>query len=348
MPDPRNCLNDFSTTGTNLGGKIPSFRVRDVRRDYENVKQRLSNIGDRIEGGINAAKSGEFLAGAFTAGLNEFRCPPTPYAAFFAQLQPPKFPFMFATRFYLYPEFEELFGGDQTFPDGHPQWFVKQSSRPNINYEYEEVNMYNFRTRVLKRSEFQAVTMVMYDDLKDATGSWWNTYIRLMSPVTNIAEQPLIFTEEGGMDWDTIDIDLLSSGTNLRNGSGDVNIANPAHTGIDPLGLSYSAGTGVLPSDSENGSVNIIKAIQIMHILEFGKKMVVYTYRNPKFTEIRFNELDWEQSGPSTVECTFQYDSFEISYKGEFSDESVQSINMPPAYPIKPDGPIVNIGPFSF
>jgi hypothetical protein len=349
MPDPRTCLKNFSTTGTNLGGRTPSFRTRDVRRDYENVQQTLENIGDRVEGGVNAAKNGDFLGGQFSSGLNELRCPPTPYASFFAALQPPKFPFMFATRFFMNPDFEDLFGGDQTFPYGHPQWFVKQSSRPNINYEYEEVNMYNFRTRILKRSEFQPVSMTMYDDLKDATGSWWNTYIRLMSPITNISEFGQLQLEELGMKWNTDDIND-AVGKQLRLKESDVT-GTGNNAGITPLGYDYSSGTGVLPTKPgtlDAGNVNILSAIQIIHILEFGKKMVLYTYRNPKFTEIRFNDLDWEQNGPSTVETTFQYDSFEISYKGAFSDKSVQSLNMPPAYPIKPDGPTVNLGPFSF
>jgi hypothetical protein len=348
MPDPRSCWKSFTTTGTNIGGRSPSFRTRDVRRDYNNVKQTLGNIGDRIEGGVNAAKRGDFLAGQFTSGLNELRCPPTPYASFFAEFQPPKFPFMFATKFNLNPDFAELFGGAQ-FPDGNPHWFVKQASRPNINYEYEEVNMYNFRTRVLKRSEFQPVNMTMYDDLKDATGSWWNTYIRLMSPITNIAEKTPAEHEEAGMDWDVGTIDSLIQ-TNLRRGDGDVTKATGTSTGTTPIGVDYSAGTGVLPSNpfTGAGNIDILQSIQIIHILEFGKKMVLYTYRNPKFTEIKFNDLDWEQNGPSVLDTTFHYDSFEISYKGNFSEESVTSIDMPPAYPIKPDGPIVNLGPFSF
>jgi len=338
MPDPRSCLKSFTTTGTNLGGRAPSFRTRDVRRDYDNVKQRLENIGDRIEGGVNAAKNGDFLAGQFTSGLNELRCPPTPYASFFAELQPPKFPFMFATKFTLHPDFDTLFGGPN-FPDGQPHWFVKQSGRPNINYEYEEVNMYNYRTRVLKRSEFQPVTMTMYDDLKDATGSFWNTYIRLMSPITNIVERPIQHLEEAGMNWNLSDLETATF-NDMRAGQGN-RFANPD-------GLVYSAGTGVLPTDSDLGSVNIIKWIQMMHILEFGKKAIIYAYRNPKFTEIRFNDLDWEQSGPSTIDATFHYDAMEITYKGDFSDKSVDSMDLPPAYPIKPDGPIINAGPFSF
>lgn len=346
MPDPRNCFRQFSTVGRNIGGRTPSFRLRDLRRDIDNVQTTLENIGDRIEGGIAAARRGDFVAGQFTSGLNELRCPPTPYASFFAQYQPPKFPFMFATRFFLHPDFNELFGG-AAFPDGQPHWFVKQSSRPNINYEYEEVNMYNYRTRVLRRSEFQPVTMTMYDDLKDATGSWWNTYIRLMSPITNIGEMTRQEYEERGMSWNVDNIGSLTL-ENLRVGSGAVSKATPTDTGITTPGLDYSAGTGVLPSDSDLGNVNILQAIQIIHILEFGKKMVLYTFRNPKFTEIRFNELDWEQSGPSTVETTFQYDAFEISYKGDFTEESVASVDMPPVYPINPEGPVVNAGPFSF
>lgn len=346
MPDPRSCWKAFTTTGTNIGGRSPSFRVRDVRRDYNNVQQTLENIGDRIEGGVNAAKRGDFLAGQFSSGLNEFRCPPTPYASFFAEFQPPKFPFMFATKFNLNPDFVELFGGAE-FPAGGPHWFVKQASRPNINYEYEEVNMYNYRTRVLRRSEFQPVNMIMYDDLKDATGSWWNTYIRLMSPITNIAEKTPAEREELGMGWDVGTINTLPQ-QNIRQGNGDITAASGSSTGIDPPGLTYSAGTAVLPSTLDTGNIDILQSIQIMHILEFGKKMVLYTYRNPKFTEIQFDELNWEQSGPSLLNTTFQYDSFEISYMGNFSEESVKSVDMPPAYPIKPDGPVVNAGPFSF
>jgi len=342
MPDPRMCLTSFTTTGTNLGGRSPSFRTRDLRRDYDNVQQTLENIGDRIEGGVNAFKRGDIVAGQFSSALNELRCPPTPYASFFSALQPPKFPFMFATKFELYPDFQTLFGGT-AFPDGAPYWFVKQATRPNMNYQYEEVNMYNYRTQVLRRSEFQPATITMYDDLKDATGSWWNTYIRLMSPITNIMEDAYASEyEESGMDWNAAETASLLT-EDLRTpdrATGGINTNQP--------GLDYAAGTGVLPSSSDLGNIQILKSIQVMHIIEFGKKAVIYTYRNPKFTEIRFNELDWEQSGPSTVEGTFVYDAFEISYKGAFTEESVNSLDLPPAYPIKVDGPVVNAGPFSF
>ena len=342
MPDPRNCLKNFTTTGTNLGGRSPSFRVRDLRRDRDNIQQTIENIGDRIEGGVDAFKREDFLAGQFTSALNELRCPPTPYASFFSQLQPPKFPFMFATKFELYPDFNDIFGGAE-YSGGAPYWFVKQATRPSINYEYEEVNMYNYRTRVLKRSEFPQATITMYDDLKDATGSWWNTYIRLMSPITNIVEDAYASEyEQSGMDWNENELQSLLT-EDLRTPDGNTGGINTTHPALD-----YAAGTGVLPSSLDTGNIQILKAIQMMHIIEYGKKAVIYTYRNPKFTEIRFNELDWEQSGPSTVEGTFVYDAFEISYKGNFTEESVVSLDLPPAYPIKVDGPVVNAGPFSF
>lgn len=78
---------------------------------------------------------------------------------------------------------------------------VKQANRPNITYEYEEVNMYNFRTKVIKNSVFEPIEVILIDDDKNYSMEFLMNYIRETVPITNGYTNSRFF-EESGMNFD--------------------------------------------------------------------------------------------------------------------------------------------------
>lgn len=326
--DPRRCLRDFLQTGRNLGRRPPSFSLRNLQRDIRSVKTRIENVKDRVEGAIGAVARGEFSPGQFLSITNEFRCPPTAYANYFGQHRPPKFKFMFFVEFKLNADFNEAFGLPW-FPS-EMWWFIKQSGRPNVNYEYEDVNMYNFRQKVLRRAVLNPVTIKMYDDLQDSSASFWNAFLRIQSPVTSMyptSTQNMF--ENYGMNWD--DIEKYKENLKLVRSARGESIDNR---------LNYSASTGVLPNASSGrgiGVTQLIKEINVYHLIDWGRKYVRYEYVNPRINSINFDELTWESSDPNVIDVEFEYDTFHIHFPLGVTDDLLQNGALPNLYPITPN-----------
>lgn len=328
--DPRSCLGEFVQTGRNLGKRPPSLSLRNVTRDFRATKTRLENIGDRVEGAVGAAIRGDFLPGQLLSTTNEFRCPPTNYANYFSQNRQPKFKFMFFASMELEPNFVEAFGGK--WANGEVWWFIKQAGRPNVSYEYEDVNMYNFRQKILRRATFEPIQIQMYDDLQDASHGFWTTFLRIQNPVTNIVNNSS-FIEENGMNWE--DANELQTNTlaQIRSDGGEQRRYSGA--------LGNSASTGVLPGPGGIaplvgfGTQNkqIIKSIKLYHIIDWGRKVVVYDYIHPRINEIRMDELTWDTSDPNMIDVTFEFDTFNIFFPNGINEDIVNS-HLPPAYPI--------------
>lgn len=320
--DPRDCLSKFVTTGTNRGSRLPSFRVQDLTRTVNNVVQVGENIGDRIEGGINALGRGDILSGQFLSVFDELRCPPTPYADYFAHYMPPKYPFLFFVTVKVRPDFAGVFN---PHTNGEMHWFIKQIDRPNIRYEYEDLNMYNFRTKTLKHIMYEPITMTLYDDMKDAGHTFWNTYLRLTSPISANDFKILEAAKEQGMHWDITNRGQPKLG--VENGSGGYEV------NVNSIG---SASSGVLPTDNFFNTLTDHPIVQITahHILDWGRKYVAYNYYHPKITDIKMDDLDFDKSGPQQITITFSYDQLDMTYPQKLSEDFIAS-NLPPIYPIK-------------
>lgn len=324
--DPRSCLRDFFQTGRNIGKRPPSFSLRNIQRDARTVVNQAGQIEERVEGFIGAAARGDFLPGQLLSVANEISCPPTDYAQYFSLYDEPKFKFMFFASVELNAAFQTAFGGGQ-WPNGEVAWFIKQSGRPNITYEYEETNRYNFRQKALRRAILNPVDIQLYDDMKDASHSFWTTFLRIQSPVTNLVIDPM-FLENAGMSWPLPN----EFGQNLGQVRSELGEVNPS-----PGTLANSASTGVLPGNVPN--VQIIKSIKVYHLMDWGKKYIVYEYVNPRINEITLSELSWEESEAAVIDVSFEYDTFRIHFpKGVTEDELNK--HMPPVYPINPNGTV--------
>jgi hypothetical protein len=105
----------------------------------------------------------------------------------------PKFKFLFIVQFVFADPYNKLH--DFAF-------MVKKSTRPTTKFTTEDVNYYNFRTKVTTKTEFEEMTMSFHDDNANNTMNFYNAYRNAISPVTNLDENTFFTaTTEQGMDF---------------------------------------------------------------------------------------------------------------------------------------------------
>ncbi len=174
---------------------------------------------------------------------------------------------------------------------------IKTSTRPRFNVEYEDVNMYGFRTRVVRRVEYQPMEMEVYDDNKNAAHRFYVSYMRAMSPIANWkneAPQSGLY-ETNGMNYDRGPSSSTFSKT------------SPIKT------HGHSASSGPLFGNA----TSILREIKLHHVFDYGNKMNTYYFYNPRITTFTPSDLTMMESGDG---CNY---AFEFAYDGLYIDHSV-------------------------
>ena len=207
-------------------------------------------------------------------------CAASPYAMDLISYAP-KFKFLFVVQFEFADGYTELNSLEAAF-------VVKYSTRPNVSVEYDEVNMYNYWTRVPKRITHDPITMRFYDDNYNRAMILYNSCLKAMSPIANM-EFNQKMEDSGFMEQAAMDFSQLNQ--------------NQMHPGPIPT-HNYASSYG--PKNNPNGRDNIIKRITLFHVYREGKLMNVYRFYNPRIISMELDELDMTQTGDGT-EVTFQF-----------------------------------------
>lgn len=201
----------------------------------------------------------------------------------------PKYKYLFVVEIEWKPSYA------QQMKDIQAAFVIKNSTRPNINVEYEDINMYNFRTQVPRRVMYQPMTMRFYDDNMNQSMIFWNAYLKAVSPISNMTF-PDVF-DESGMGFDALN-STSAYGFATHN---------------------YSASYGPTNTPTEK---DILKQINLYHIYKQGKLMNVYRFYNPRIENLVLDDVDMSNGSEGTeVEITFKYDALNVSTgSGESKD----------------------------
>ena len=226
---------------------------------------------------LNSLVKGIFSDGTATAGLEI--CGASPYAIDLIQYAP-KYKFLFIVQFTMATAYESL-----AHSGNHLSFVVKTSTRPNVNIDHEEVNMYNFWTRVPKRTVYEPITMRFYDDNQNLGHLFYTTYLRNISPISKL----------GGMGQaGALSVEYLQSISMKPN----------------VKGVPSAASLSVL----EGNITSMINEIKLFHIYDYGKSMNVYHFHHPKFLSMNLDELDVAENGAGNeIELQFAYDALHIT-----------------------------------
>jgi hypothetical protein len=244
---------------------------------YSRIKQGHFKATD-IPSYLQSFQDLERLArGIYTPGndrLNSLspRCQAFPYAE---DLLPraPKYKFLFLVQFKLMPGFLQYQDASNNMA-----FVVKKSTRPHVKYVTEDVNYYNFRTKVITKTDFEEMTMSFHDDNMGMVHTFYAMCIRALSPITN------------NTNWTSPDV-LENDGLNFPNG--------------EVTGPTYSASLGPLPGDSKQ---QIFQEITLYHVVDYGRNVDVYHFFNPHITQLQPDDVDMAESTCNELSMTFHYD----------------------------------------
>lgn len=273
------------------GVKQGTFKTKDipaVLQDFQNL--------ERLGRGI-------FTPGAGDAQTKlGAQCEASAYALDLISRHP-KYKFLFVVQFI--PER----GYGTLGQDGGPldmAFTVKSSSRPNIKFHTEDVNYYNFRTKVITKTEFDDMTMTFHDDTLNNAVHFYHAYTRAISPITGItaagAQSDIL--EQRGMDF---------VGNTLK--EGEIVGSIGANT--------YAASSGPLYNDVKQ----VFSEIRIYHLFDNGNKMNVWRFFNPRITSLALDDLDMSIGNEGTqLQIQFNYDSVFLDPDVSLKDVNVYNI----------------------
>lgn len=259
-------------------------------------KQVGSVFGD-LEKGIFSAKGGR----PKSANSNPQRSwDATSYAAHLAGGTDyrPKLKFLFKVEFIFNAEALKMINKiDPLFVQKSKEctFMIKSVDRPKIDFEYEEeVNMYNFRTKVLKKVRHRDLTVVFMDDTGNRVFDFFRILMMIHSPITTRQ-----LSRDGTMKQ--------PNASSLSFGSG------MAFTGME----NDNAHRQVVNSEFGNS----IEAIRVKQIfidpsptegVETMLKMVSFDFMNPRIVSFDLDDLSHESNDVVLMTMVFDYDWMEM------------------------------------
>jgi len=218
----------------------------------------------------------------------------TSYAASLANSQfRPKLKFLFRVEFLFKPGVLEQFGRADW--QRNFSFLIKSVDRPKVDFEYEDINKYNFRTKVLKQIKHRDLTMTFMDDVGNNVYEFFRFMMMVHSPITrrsvymtqNIADAKALYSTGSGMEF--------------TDGLGKTN--DFAHRGV---------------VNTEVG--NVIDAIKVTQIflnpnekLENATKQVSFFFINPRVVSFDLDDVNHEVSEANLFTMQFDYDFMVMS-----------------------------------
>lgn len=279
----------ISQTGTQL--EAEAFRQFGAAVQ-DQVRGSLGSIFNVDQGAEGTQSARAAAAGVRPAGYNL-----TKYAANIASGAGgynPKSKFLFRVKFSFAPEIAALLSYTDSARlkelNEKLTFTVKQIDLPKVQMQYEDVNMYNFKTKVLTSTDFRELNLSFYDDVSNHSLSFIDTYFKLLVPITRSRYSLNTPLENYGFTF-TQRVNAIN--TSLR---------------------------GHLP----NNNINIISEMiieQFYYTFDKTAKKPIDTYKvnqfsftNPKITNLDISDQDHEQGGvPNIVSIILNFDSINIT-----------------------------------
>lgn len=183
------------------------------------------------------------------------------------------------------------------------QFIVKKTTRPNVSFTAEDVNMYNYRTKVITKTEYQEMDLAFIDDQKNYSTQFFKLLLEYFSPASKIPNANSHEWEDTGMTF---------SGNS-------------------------SASFGALPGTRPT----IFSEFILYHVYGWGQFVNKYHFHNPKITALNFDEVDMYSAEGNEVSMKFAYDSvhIETGLVMDGPDAKVSSMTDIGAHPLRNNDP---------
>ena len=210
----------------------------------------------------------------------------------------PKLKFMFYVDFMLKPEFSELANEEWA---KNMSFMAKAVDRPKLTFEFEDINQYNFKTKVVKSTKTEDVSITFYDDSSNSVIDFFRFVLSMFQPITRRAN--------------TMSSDMTTGNLLMLDGHG-MTFSGDTHATND-----YSHRAAV---NTDNGQIfQVIKITQtyIVPTNDGAARQISYLYVNPTISSIELNDLSAEDSSNACeVILKFSYDAIVIPNAEELAN----------------------------
>lgn len=203
-------------------------------------------------------------------------------------------------------------------------FLVRSIDRPKIDFEYQDdVNMYNFRTKVLKKIRHRELTIVFMDDSGNRVLNFFRALMMIYSPITRRQMERQKATGLARLAPPTTEFQNGELGSGMR-------FSSPTSTDRNDI--------------SHRGAVNfnvgsLIQTIRVKQIfvnpqspsISGATEEVIFDFINARLVSFDFDDLTHEASDPSLMTMQFDYDWMEIIEVGPLAkmDEPKYNIAVP-------------------
>lgn len=324
---PRNTLDAIN----NIDAGVANRALGSAKQIFDQAKQGNFSLDD-IPSAFQNLQNLEILARSIftptkleSSEINELNrglCRPSPFAVDLIK-RAPKNKFSYIVEIKFAPAYAEW----NTAVTPGIAFVTKRSTRPQVDFQYDEVNMYNYWTQVIKRVQFNPVSMTFYEDNTGMATNFYAQYMRAISPITNKNFKALKAGVEGAYESDSMNF------TNKDDDQDLINYNLPA----------YSASVGALRNDDAgNPTKGLLERISLYHIGQYGDNITSYHMFNPRITSLQPDELTMQDSGEGS-EFTFEftYDSLFVDpnqhtedFNAETSIEDLTGLRGEAVYPL--------------
>lgn len=196
-------------------------------------------------------------------------------------------------------------------------FLVKNSARPSVTYEYEDLNYYNYRTKGIRKATFNPVTMNFIDDQLNSMAQFYAFYTSAMSPIVNMGKDPKLATGIR-QNYGQAGMDFADYGAKQASTKGEANTF-PA----------YAASVGALRPASASSSNNTHQIIDRITIYQFGKNantLTAFHMFSPRITNLNPSEVTHADSGEGQMlSMDLDYDYFTIQPEIPIGDANPNS-----------------------
>ena len=225
----------------------------------------------------------------------------------------PKLKFLFKVSFTFHPaliEYVQQFGTNLTTRDFEENltFMVTQIDRPQVDFEYDEVNMYNYRTHVLTRIKHRELSMTLTDDTGNRVLDFANLYRMIYQPIARpVTDAAVQNFDRAGMEY-TKPFGGLDGGNLQSIPPSSSGIANQPLTRIRISQIFVERGSWY--SDPKG-----------------WVKVVHFDFVNPRITNINMDDLDYASGGgPSNLSLSFNFDALHMSYAKQATLENTAPV----------------------
>ena len=230
---------------------------------------------------------------------------------------------------HYFPKYSSWFCVEFEFTDGYKAnitplptfaFLCTKATRPTIKFDIEEVNKYNQRVFVQKRSEYEPLDLTFIDDDKNITHTNFETMLRLLVPNMNLQGAPKL-SDVMAFNTSSVGItDQLDDSAEVfklpKFSISDNDGSSPIKVPDVPKAFQTYAGSIAPyyePYMKGNGGGFYIKQINVYQVYRWGNFVNKFQYFNPIMSSCAFSEINAVGDVESSVSTSFRYGSMTIS-----------------------------------